>query len=108
MSFWGWIIMLAASAVFCMYIERKRWSKLIKSLTEWVVVTIFAFLGLTFFPSTSSFTGDIKKDEKIVVERIKKGEDFDEVINDLMMYYLEKGYNMPDIKELLKEMNLEL
>mgnify|MGYP000016755403 FL=1 len=109
MSFWGWIIGVVATLAFAIYIEKKKWPNLVKLVADTAVSIIVVFLCYAYFPSTPSFTGDIKKDGKIVSERIKEGEDFDEVMDDLIMYYVEeKGYGMHDIKELIKDLDIDI
>ena len=98
MSFLGWAIAIIGGISFFAYAASQKWASW-KGWAGWIIIYILCSI---FFPSTPSFTGNIEKDARIMNERLRDGDDADEISNDLAEYYVDKGYGMSKAKEVLR------
>lgn len=96
LSFWGWVIAIITVILYFGYANYKNWAKW-KTWAGWIII----FLLITMIFPSNSFTGDIEKDARIMIERIYDGESTEDVSNDLAEYYVDKGYGMNRAKEVL-------
>ena len=94
MSILGTIIMVAACVLVGYFTNLSMWQKIVAAA---IIYTLCYFI----FPS-KSFTGDPDKDARIMNERVMEdGEDPDEVMNELINFYIEEGYGMQRAKDAL-------
>ena len=106
MSVLGWIIFIVACIGLGIYRAEKGWPK----WTTWAGAFIFYIVCSMLFSSTPSFTGNIEKDARIMNERLRDGDDADEISDDLAEYYIDNGYGLSKAKEVLRratELNYE-
>lgn len=93
MSTLGYIILLIGG-LFIGLTDWQTWKQIVAA----VILSAFCLLN---FPS-NSFTGDPDKDAKIMNERVMKdGDDPNEVMNELINFYIEEGYGMQRAKDAL-------
>lgn len=93
MSTLGYII-LFIGGLFIGLADWQTWKQIVAA----VILSAFCLLN---FPS-NSFTGDPDKDAKIMNERVMKdGDDPNEVMNELINFYIEEGYGMQRAKDAL-------
>ena len=72
-----------------------------KKIIGTIVLTL-CFLIIDVIFQTKSFTGDPDKDAQIMNERVMEdGEDPNEVMNELINFYIEEGYGMQRAKDAL-------
>ena len=93
MSTLGYIILLIGG-LFIGLTDWQTWKQIVAA----VILSAFCLLN---FPS-NSFTGDPDKDAKIMNERVMKDvDDPNEVMNELINFYIEEGYGMQRAKDAL-------
>ena len=98
LSFGGWIVFIIAAICFVGYKSSKSWPK----WAGWVGIFVIYAICAMLFPSTPSFTGNIEKDARIMNERLRDGDDADEISDDLAEYYIDNGYGLSKAKEVLR------